>query len=306
MANDWVSGAAIIASFDLRDFELNNLVKEGILESFDPLTGKGYINEHMLEKRVKYTLEECLQNQQAKQHATTCTTTPLTECELKQRATDIFNRQKPMDIIPEGRIPVSFEISIAVIARNRRALFKCKETVKILLEQGFQPIQIQPSCSVAPEKLETGHTDEMPIAEVQNTPVVDMRSPTAIAPTGLPAGIFPASTATEWKQVHVKFVGPYAIEIHCSGNAENKTFDEIGFSDKRRRDEPNSQWSLLRIIAENRGEINPNDDISKKISDLRKSLRSVFPHLKGNPIRHESERRAYITTFTISSSIPHA
>lgn len=115
---------------------------------------------------------------------------------------------------------------------------------------------------------------------------------------------YPASTANEWSQIHVKFVGMHAIEIHHSGKSEYKTFDEIGFSDRRRKDEPNSQWTLLRLIAENRGEITPHGDITKQISNLRKSLKCVFPHLNGDPIKHEPTRRAYIVTFSISSNIP--
>ena len=88
----------------------------------------------------------------------------------------------------------------------------------------------------------------------------------------------------------------------CSVTA-NKTFDEIGFSDKRRKEKPNMSWFLLKQFAEERGELSPDDDISKNVSNLRKTIKSIFPHIPGDPIKHNQERRAYITSFATSSRI---
>lgn len=112
-----------------------------------------------------------------------------------------------------------------------------------------------------------------------------------------------AASVTKWGEIHIAFVNDFSIEIHFRGEITNKTFDEIGFSDKRRKEKPNMSWFLLKQFAEERGELSPDDDISKNVSNLRKTIKSIFPHIPGDPIKHNQERRAYITSFATSSRI---
>ncbi|WP_043600923.1 hypothetical protein [Solidesulfovibrio magneticus] len=112
-----------------------------------------------------------------------------------------------------------------------------------------------------------------------------------------------AAKAAAWEEISIIFVNDLAIEIHCGGKITNKTFDEIGFSDGRRKDEPNMSWLLLKQFANKRGELLPVKDISKNVSVLRKAIKSIFPHLPGDPIEYNQGRRAYIAAFAASSRI---
>jgi len=57
-----------------------------------------------------------------------------------------------------------------------------------------------------------------------------------------------AVTTTTWGEIHITFVNDFFIEIHCRGDVENKSFNEIGFSDGRKKDEPNSLWCYLKCL----------------------------------------------------------
>jgi uncharacterized coiled-coil protein SlyX len=109
---------------------------------------------------------------------------------------------------------------------------------------------------------------------------------------------------TNWNNISIILANDEHIEIHCGGKVYNKAFNDIGFSDKRKKDEPNSLWILLKLFAENRGEIRPQGDIAKKISTLRKKLQAVFHDLTDDPICYDKTRKTYKTVFSISSRIP--
>ncbi len=111
-------------------------------------------------------------------------------------------------------------------------------------------------------------------------------------------------SASVWGEIHIVFVNVEAIEIHCNGIVQNKTFDELGFSDNRKNDVPNSQWELLKHFAKERGEIRSDNDITKRVSALRKGLKSLFPSIHSDPIPFDKKIRAYKTVFNISSRIP--
>ena len=151
---------------------------------------------------------------------------------------------------------------------------------------------------VTPKDCQAG---DAPIAESQDVPVVE--APEKVAKTTNNGGL--AAMATAWGEISIVFVNDYSIEIHCNGATANKTFDEIGFSDGRRKDEPNMRWLLLKQFAENRGELLSVNDISKSVSNLRKALKLIFPHLADNPIEHNKQRQTYISAFAINSRIPH-
>jgi len=119
------------------------------------------------------------------------------------------------------------------------------------------------------------------------------------------ANVDPATLlgVTAWGQLSVVFVNDLTVEIHGNGTRSNHMFNALGFSDNRRNDEPNSLWTLLKLFAESRGELSPQKDITKKISGLRQALKTAFPSLQDDPIRHDKARHTYCTAFQVSSRI---
>lgn len=109
----------------------------------------------------------------------------------------------------------------------------------------------------------------------------------------------------KWNELTIVFVNNHTVELHGGGKKENMSFDALGFSDNRRADAFDEKWTLLKFFAEHRGEIKSSTDIAKKISSLRSQLKRAIPHLEGNPIVFDNKRCAYITTFQVSSRIPH-
>jgi hypothetical protein len=112
-----------------------------------------------------------------------------------------------------------------------------------------------------------------------------------------------AASPARWGEISIVFVNDKAVEIHSNGIVQNKTFDELGFSDGRRAEAQKVQWELLRQFAEGRGELAPYTDIAKKVSSLRGCLKKAFPTLSDDPISFDKGRRAYVTTFQTSSRI---
>ena len=73
-------------------------------------------------------------------------------------------------------------------------------------------------------------------------------------------------------------------------------YKEMGFEDARSR-KPNKQWELIRLLAENNGELSwdkseAKGDIKKKKQLLSKTLRDYFG-IKGDPFYPYKEQNSY-------------
>lgn len=121
---------------------------------------------------------------------------------------------------------------------------------------------------------------------------------------------FQTPPGATWDQVIIEVVSELAAKITVGMKTEHKTFDEMGFRDRRKPNPtPDFTWELLKLFAKNDGRLTWDDDpiidykpVTKKhVSDLRKRLRSFF-RIEGDPFKPYRKERAYETNFIILGS----
>ena len=84
------------------------------------------------------------------------------------------------------------------------------------------------------------------------------------------AGVYPN---LQWQDIAIKFQNGNDVDVTVKNKAHRLDFKEMGFEDKKRR-LPNQQWELLKLLANNKGEINWNNSEAKHNFKKKKQLLS--------------------------------
>jgi hypothetical protein len=107
-----------------------------------------------------------------------------------------------------------------------------------------------------------------------------------------------SEAAATWDQVGILFLSDERVEVRYGDRIETRNYAEFGFSD-RRSGKPNQAWTVLRTLAEERGQLaSPTSatgqwaKVEKQIQIVRKLLRGHFgialdpiPFTKGSGYR---------------------
>src|SRR5262249_8456945 len=91
---------------------------------------------------------------------------------------------------------------------------------------------------------------------------------------------FPSMEGLRWQDIHIRFVNGHDVSISAKSTSTNVSFKEMGFEDSR-TGLPNTQWSLMRILAENKGQISwedseATDNIKKRKQVMSDTLKAFF------------------------------
>ena len=121
-----------------------------------------------------------------------------------------------------------------------------------------------------------------------------------IVPFSVPPG-------TDWNQVVIEFVDDETVLVSAGGFKQPKTFEEMGFADRRRTGEPDKLWLLLRFLSLHEGRLGTDDNLSREeilrrkrqVTDLRKRLQFYFG-ISSDPFKPYKSERAYQTKFFIT------
>jgi hypothetical protein len=126
---------------------------------------------------------------------------------------------------------------------------------------------------------------------------------------------FAVAPGAKWKELLISFVNEETVKIAVRGNVEHRTFREMGFMDARKKEEtPDRLWSVLLWMAKHHGDIDWTDSsaklhdpklMKKRISEIRKKLKAVFPGIPGDPFHPYEKVKRYQTRF-ILSALPSA
>ena len=105
---------------------------------------------------------------------------------------------------------------------------------------------------------------------------------------------FPTPPGTSWQDITIRFLDGHTVSVAMGDVSQRLNFAELGMKDSRNGN-PNSQWTLLRILAENGGRLSwqqPAADPKKKkqVELLARRLQDFFgieespfhPYQKGN------------------------
>lgn len=119
---------------------------------------------------------------------------------------------------------------------------------------------------------------------------------------------FRTPKGTPWEKVVIEFHHDETVLVKVGKLAANKTFNDMGFRDRRIRQYPKPDiiWEFLKILAVHEGRISLDDVASHKgtgmtkkhVSQLRKRIRSYFP-IEGDPFEPYRSANAYVAKFKI-------
>lgn len=118
---------------------------------------------------------------------------------------------------------------------------------------------------------------------------------------------FRCAPGTTWGQVVIETVTDEAVRITVGARTEHRSFDEMGFQDRRfPYEKPDLLWEVFKILAVRQGEIvwaeghgGGNMAVTKKhISDLRKRLRFFFG-IAADPFEAYGKAHGYKARFII-------
>jgi len=87
---------------------------------------------------------------------------------------------------------------------------------------------------------------------------------------------------TKWKDITIKFLNEQEVKITAPHLSTNVDYNEMGFRDERNR-LPNRQWKLLKMFAENHGELS--------WSSLRKKYDSLYSPLKEKAVTSDAIKK---------------
>ena len=105
------------------------------------------------------------------------------------------------------------------------------------------------------------------------------------------------------------FLSNEMVRVEAKGVTKKYLFSDLGFTDRRKVDAPDTRWAILRKFAENNGEINWSTNIrqqnknkmSAAVRDIRKRLKEFFK-INDDPFHPYKSTRSYITQFTIKDN----
>lgn len=127
--------------------------------------------------------------------------------------------------------------------------------------------------------------------------------------TVVPMQSFPTPPGTGWADVRIK-IAEHRLLIEAKGKTKEYSFQEAGFEEKRRKNIPDSIWTILGVLASRVGILSKQDakladktriNLKRYISVLRTRVQEFIPNIDGDPISYNSEKCSYETAFAIST-----
>lgn len=136
-----------------------------------------------------------------------------------------------------------------------------------------------------------------------------VQGPGAISPGRVkrPSRLFPKIDGLRWEEVTITFVSNDAVRISAHGQNLRMHYAEMGFTDRRKTDMPNTRWVILREMACHGGLIDwesrwmsPKDrnKLSSAISVISKRLLEVLL-IDERPFEPYKKIKMYKSKFTL-------
>jgi hypothetical protein len=120
-------------------------------------------------------------------------------------------------------------------------------------------------------------------------------------------GQFPSPRDLRWDEIRIQFISDTAARISAREVSRVYNFGELGFTDRRTADSPDTLWGALLAFATRNGEVSWNDAPANPkrfkpyVKELRKRLRAIFG-IDGDPFEDYRKAKAYRTKFVIRKS----
>ena len=116
------------------------------------------------------------------------------------------------------------------------------------------------------------------------------------------ATFFPTPSGSTWENVSIEFVDGHRVSVKVKSESGLFNYTQMGMANKR-NGEPNVQWKLLQVFAEEQGELtwrSPNADSrnQKRKEILASSLRKFF-RIQGDPFMLTGDGKGWVSRFHI-------
>jgi len=128
-------------------------------------------------------------------------------------------------------------------------------------------------------------------------------------PTTNPYSDFPPDT--KWEDMTFTFLSNEMVRVEAKGVTKKYLFSDLGFTDRRKGDTPDTRWATLSEFAKNNGEIGWSketkiNELTRKtlkaaVRDIRKKLRAFF-NIGDDPFHFYRKTNSYKTKFTIKDN----
>lgn len=117
--------------------------------------------------------------------------------------------------------------------------------------------------------------------------------------------VFPCKPGTKWEDIKITLIDENTIRVKTPQREGRFTYHELGMSDKRKGNPPTTLWILLRLFAENKGNISSNNinyisTLPSTAKRLNKHLQKVFGIKDSIYKYHYKKYQAYITKIHFS------
>lgn len=114
---------------------------------------------------------------------------------------------------------------------------------------------------------------------------------------------------TKWEDMTWTFLSNELVRVEAKGFSKKYQYSELGFTDKRKGDTPDTRWSILKTFAKCDGEIGWDRAIDTKqknimsaaVRDIRKRLKTFF-NINDDPFHPYRKTNSYLTKFTIKDN----
>jgi len=114
------------------------------------------------------------------------------------------------------------------------------------------------------------------------------------------------SAFKKWEDMTWTFLSNELVRVEAKGISKKYNYTDLGFTDRRKGDVPDTRWAILSNFAKNNGEITWKTRITKKekntmtaaMRDIRKRLKKAF-NINDDPFHSYRETNSYKTKFTI-------
>lgn len=115
---------------------------------------------------------------------------------------------------------------------------------------------------------------------------------------------FGTPIGASWRDISIVFTSETQVAITCKDKMIRASHADLGFDDKRSKNQPNILWKLLAVFAINAGTIGWDKSerwrpTISQIHSINKKLKEYF-ELKDNPINYERRAQQYRVLFSIS------
>jgi len=114
---------------------------------------------------------------------------------------------------------------------------------------------------------------------------------------------------TKWEDMTWTFLTNELVKVEAKGVTKKYLYSELGFTDRRKGDSPDTRWAILSELAKNNGEITWKTNINSKeknmmsaaVRDIRKRLKDFF-NIDDDPFHSYRKTKSYKTKFTIKDN----